>query len=151
MYKGLLGISPSGAITFVSQLYDGSISDKEIVSRCGLLTPELWETDDSIMADKGFLIEELLKPIHVRLNIPAFLGHKSQLDENEVNESQKIARVRIHVERAIERIKRYRQLKNIIPLSLHGSINQLWTVTCLLCNFMSPLIKEQADFLQNEE
>ena len=95
------------------------------------------------MADKGFDIEELIKPIGVQLNIPAFLGDKSQLDVNEVNESQKIARVRIHVERAIERIKRYRQLKNIIPLSLHGSINQLWTVACLLCNFMLPLIKEE--------
>ena len=31
-YKGLVGISPSGAITFVSQLYPGSISDKEIVA-----------------------------------------------------------------------------------------------------------------------
>ena len=30
-YKGLLGVAPSGGITFISQLYDGSISDKEIV------------------------------------------------------------------------------------------------------------------------
>ena len=30
-YKELIGIAPSGSITFISQLYDGSISDKEIV------------------------------------------------------------------------------------------------------------------------
>lgn len=35
--KGLVGISPSGAITFVSQLYTGNISDREIVPRSGLL------------------------------------------------------------------------------------------------------------------
>jgi len=29
--KGLVGIAPSGAITFLSQLYSGSISDREIV------------------------------------------------------------------------------------------------------------------------
>ena len=29
--KALVGISPSGALTYVSQLYTGSISDKEIV------------------------------------------------------------------------------------------------------------------------
>lgn len=29
--KGLVGISPGGAITFVSQLYSGSIFDKEIL------------------------------------------------------------------------------------------------------------------------
>ena len=36
-YKGLFGVSPSGSITFVSQLYDGSISDKEIVRKSGIL------------------------------------------------------------------------------------------------------------------
>ena len=35
--KGLIGISPGGAITFISQLYTGSISDREIVIRSGLL------------------------------------------------------------------------------------------------------------------
>ena len=34
-YKGLVGISPSGTITFVSKLYTGSISDKEIVGNRG--------------------------------------------------------------------------------------------------------------------
>jgi len=36
--KGLVGISPSGAIIFVSQLYTGSISDRQIVLRSGLLS-----------------------------------------------------------------------------------------------------------------
>ena len=36
-YKGLVGIAPSGGITFISELYDGSISDVEIVQRCGIL------------------------------------------------------------------------------------------------------------------
>ena len=35
--KGLIGIAPSGAITFISQLYTGSISDREIVIRSGYL------------------------------------------------------------------------------------------------------------------
>ena len=42
-YKGLIGIAPSGAITFVSQLYEGSISDQEIVKRSGFLNQILWE------------------------------------------------------------------------------------------------------------
>ena len=41
-YKGLVRISPSGSITFISQLFDGSIPDKEIVSRSGFLDPSLW-------------------------------------------------------------------------------------------------------------
>ena len=77
------------------------------------------------------------------LNIPAFLGGRNQLTKNEEIESQTIASVRIHVERDIQRFKQFRQLSNIVPLILHGSINQIWTaVGSLLCNFMDPLIKE---------
>ena len=36
-YEGLIGISPSGAITFISNLYPGSISDKELTRRSGIL------------------------------------------------------------------------------------------------------------------
>ena len=140
-YKGLIGIAPSGAITFVSQLYEGSISDQEIVKRSGFLQQILWEKNDSVMADRGFKIEEDLKPLGVNLNIPSFLEGRDQLSEREVIESQAIASVRIHVERAIERVKRFRQIRNEIPLTLHGSVNQIWTVACLLCNFMSPLIQ----------
>ena len=141
-YKALLGIAPSGAITFVSQLYEGSISDKEIVKRCGILNEKLWQNGDSIMADRGFTIEEELKPLNVSLNIPSFLHQRDQLSESEAKTSQTIASVRIHVERAIQRVKKFRQLKNEIPLSLHGTVNQIWTVACLLCNFMPPLIQK---------
>ena len=36
-YKGLVGITPDGSISFVSQLFDGSISDKAIVKQSGFL------------------------------------------------------------------------------------------------------------------
>ena len=95
------------------------------------------------MADRGFNIENLLKPLGVSLNIPALLHGREQLTNEEVTENQTIASVRIHVERAIQRIKKFRQICNEIPLVLHGSINQIWTVRCLLCNFMPPLIKQK--------
>ena len=136
-YKALVGISPSGAVTFVSQLYPGSLSDKEIVSRCGVLHPGLWEKGDSVMADRGFTIQELLDPLGVKVNIPAFLDGKEQLDKEDVM-SQTISSVRIHVERIIARIKKFKVLKNEIPLNLNGIIYQIWTVACLLCNFMDP-------------
>ena len=49
--KGLVGISPGRAVTFVSQLYTGSISDREIVRRSGLLDLP-FQGKDSVMADK---------------------------------------------------------------------------------------------------
>ena len=104
-YKGLVGIAPSGAITFISQLYDGSISDKEIVRQSGFLQEHFWDKDDSVMADRGFTIEDDLKPFKVKLNIPSFLNGQDQISHKEVTESQAIASVRIHVERASEESK----------------------------------------------
>ena len=87
-------------------------------------------------------LKKQLEPLGVSLNIPSFLARKDQLSQEEVTESQTIAAVRIHVERAIQRIKYFRQIRNEIPLTMHGSINQIWIVLCLHCNFMSPVIKQ---------
>ena len=54
--KCLVGIAPHGAVTFVSSLFQGSISDKEITRRSGILS--LIEEGDEVMADKGFLIQD---------------------------------------------------------------------------------------------
>ena len=51
-FNGLIGICPTEAVTFISQLYVGSISDQALTCDCGIL--ELIEPGDSIMADKGF-------------------------------------------------------------------------------------------------
>ena len=141
-YKGLVGIAPSGAITFVSELFDGSISDQQIVRRSGFLQNQWNSGKDSVMADRGFTVADDLSPLGVSLNIPCFLEGRDQLTAAEVKESQTIASVRIHVERAIQRIKKFRVLRNEIPLTLHGSINQIWTVCCLLTNSMPPLIQK---------
>ena len=58
--KGLVGISPSGMITFISHLYGGHVSDKAITQSCGLI--DLLEAGDVVMADKGFDTQDLLVP-----------------------------------------------------------------------------------------
>ena len=78
-YKGLIVVSPSGSITFVSELYDGSISDKEIVIKSGILKKELWSPGESVMADRGFIIESDLKQLIADLNIPFFVGGRAEL------------------------------------------------------------------------
>ena len=104
-FKALVGISPDGAITFVSSLYPGCISDKELTRKSSIL--DLLEERDSVMADRGFEIEEDLMFIGVRLNIPPFLRGKEQLSENELVSTRRIASLRTHVERAMERIKNF--------------------------------------------
>ena len=62
-YKALVGISPSGAVIFVSDLYPGSISDKELTRKSGLL--HLLQKGDSVKADRGFDIQDDLTPLGV--------------------------------------------------------------------------------------
>ena len=60
-FKGLVGI----VITFVSPLFSGSISDKSLTRKSGVL--DLLEEGDSVMADRGFDIEEDLLLLGVKL------------------------------------------------------------------------------------
>ena len=138
-FKGLIGISPSGHITFISQLYAGCISDGEITVRSGLLKLP-FSAGDVFMADKGLNITDLLEPMSVRLNIPPFVGCRSQQNRSEVIATQEIASERIHVERAINKIKNLQIFNQVIPLSLHGSLNQMWTVRAMLTNLPNPII-----------
>lgn len=124
-------------MSFISKLYTGSISDREIVKRCGIL--KLLEDGDGVMADKGFTIEDLLSPLNCSLNIPPFLSEKVQFSKEDVERTQKIAKLRIHVERAIRRVKENHLFDAVIPLSLASSINQIWSVCCMLSNFKGPL------------
>ena len=136
--KGLVGIAPHGAVTFVSSLYTGSISDKEITRCSGIL--DLLEANDSVMADKGFDIEKLLSSKGVELNLPPFLESRGQFPINQIHDTKTIAKLRIHVERAIRRIKEFHIFDSEIPMNMLGSVNQIYTVVCLLTNFQGPLI-----------
>ena len=90
------------------------------------------------MTDRGFTIQNELAPLNAELSIPSFLGGRSQLTEAVVKESQTI-----HAERAITRIKKFKAL-NYIPLTLHGFVNLIWTVSCILSNFLPGIIMQKS-------
>ena len=138
--KCLIGIAPHGVVTFVSSLYTGCISDVELFKLCGLLN--LLDENDDVMADKGFTIKSLLQSKQVTLNIPAFLSAKRQFSPSEVSETERIASLRIHIERVNRRIKEFHFFDSPVPLNLLGSVNQLWTVCTLLTNFQGPIVKK---------
>ncbi len=89
----------------------------------------LLEAGDSVMADKGFDIEDLI-PIGAKLNIPPFLRGKTQFDAKELIETRRIASLRIHVERAMERIKNFHIFDRTLPVSLTDIADRMF---CLLC------------------
>ena len=112
-YKGLVGISPSGTVVFVSDLFPGFISNKELTQRCGILN--LLESVDSVMADRGFDIEEDLVLLAVKLNIPLFLRGKAQLSAKEQVKTRTTASLCIHVESAMKQRKKLPHFDKLLP------------------------------------
>ncbi|XP_014823234.1 PREDICTED: uncharacterized protein LOC106903763 [Poecilia mexicana] len=133
--KGLIGVAPCGLVTFISALYTGCISDKDITKISGILP--LLEPADEVMADEGFLIQDLLHKVGAKLTIPPF-RHPGQFSKKETEETQTIARLQIIAERAIARVKRYHIWDSPVPLTLIGSVNQIWHNCCVLANYQGP-------------
>ena len=88
------------------------------------------------------MIEDLL-PSGVGLNIPPFLGSQGQMSAEDVVTTQSIASLRIHVERAINKIKNFKIWNGVVPLNLFGIVNQMWTVCAVLCNLQKPIVCEK--------
>ena len=144
-YKTLVGITPSGAFSFVSKLWGGNTSDRYITERSGFL--DLVKPGDEIMADRGFPIRDLLLERRAKLVIPPFTkkckwGKGKRLTSSDVIKTKNIARLRIHVERAIGRMKNFKILSTTMPLNLKPVANQILTVCAFLCNFQKPLVKK---------
>ena len=138
--KFLVACTPNGGICYISPVYVGSISDVELTRRSGFLTKLEDKPGISIMADRGFTIKDMLKDLGIDLNIPPFLEGRRQLPSTEVEAGRKIASVRIHVERAIGRIKCFGILKGTIPISLARLTNHIVYVCAFLTNFGPALV-----------
>ena len=92
-FKVIVGVAPNAVITYVSKLYPGSISDKEIVKQSGLMNH--MASGDLIFADKGFLIQDIV-PEGVSVNIPPFLQN-GKFTSSEIRATTNIAKCRIHI------------------------------------------------------
>ncbi|XP_065293901.1 uncharacterized protein [Dermacentor albipictus] len=138
-YKVLLGCTPDGYIAYVSRLWGGSVSDKTMLQCSGLL--DRMDPGDAIMVDKGFTFPYL--PPGITVFRPPFREqHESQMTPEAVERTRRIACARVHVERAIGRIKTFQILSKPFPISMIDIAEQVFRVCCFLCNFKRPLIKD---------
>ncbi|XP_052221056.1 uncharacterized protein LOC127837749 [Dreissena polymorpha] len=138
--KFLVAIAPNGYIMFVSKAYGGRASDNFITKSSGFL--EYLLPGDEVMADRGFTIGEELCARQVKLNIPAFMKGRTQLSAQETIASRRIASVRIHVERAINRLKCFRILSTTLNIKSTTKLDKKMRVIAALCNLQGSLIRE---------
>lgn len=144
--KALVSVDSRGSFNFISMLFSGSVSDKEITSKSGLLTQlrdlvacGKLRDGDGIMVDKGFRIQKEIEELGLKLWIPPFATSGKQMEPAAVSKTKKIARHRVVVENAIGRAKKFKIIDQKIEMSLFPSVNQIFFVCCFLTNFMCPL------------
>ena len=139
-FKFLVAINACAAVVYVSRGWGGRTSDKYITANSVDFIATL--EGDEVMADRGFDISDILGDRGVKVTIPDFKGQgRSQLKKVEGQRSEKIAEARIHVERAIQRIKTYNILNRQIRLSMAHLAEQIFTVCAYLVNFQPPILK----------
>ncbi|XP_061111886.1 uncharacterized protein LOC133137570 [Conger conger] len=137
--KYLVAVAPNGLIMFISDAYVGRSSDKYITMDSGFL--DYLRVGDEVMADQGFTIRDLLHERKVRLNIPAFTHKCGQLTNEEVTRTRRVANVRIHVERAIRRLKVFKILSQTVPISMTPRLDKILTICAGLVNLRGRLIR----------
>ncbi|GFT23885.1 THAP-type domain-containing protein [Trichonephila clavipes] len=138
-FKGMIGITPNGAISFISELFTGSISDKEVFIRSKLM--DRLEPNDVVIADKGFLIANELEKIGCKLYRPIFLEDKTQFDISEMVSNCQLSKKRVTVERAISKIKIFKYFQGVLPYHSFHNANKVFFIACMLCNFHKPLMQ----------
>jgi hypothetical protein len=95
------------------------------------------------MADKGFTIGSELKELGLSLNIPPFSASGSQMSAADSYKNQKIAKLRVHIERLIAKVKTFQILSNTIPTYLFQSINKILSVCCSLTLFQDTFVTDK--------
>jgi len=139
--KILVGCIPSGFISFRSKCFGGRATDSQITIESGILN--LLEENDQILADKGFpQVKNKLddKGKNVLLVMPPFLKNGT-FSEEEVEETYRVASIRIHIEHIMQRLRTYHIL-NKFTLNMLPYCDDIITMCYVLVNLQPPIIAD---------
>ena len=87
--KVLVGSSPGGLVSYCSDAYGGAASDRQIVERSSLA--QMCDPGDSLMADKGFNVQDLFENVDVKINIPSFFKKNNRISNKQLKSDRQIA------------------------------------------------------------
>ena len=141
VFYSKVSITPAGAVSFVSSGYGGLASDRFIFEDCGVI--DKFSINSSCMVDRGFVVQDLLLSKGVKVYMPPFTKSQSRFTKRKVRMGQLVAKARIHVERAIQRIKRFRIFKTEVPLTMADILDDSVVVCAALTNLMPSLIRKK--------
>lgn len=142
--KTMIGCTPRGLVSFVSESYGGSASDRQIIERSALLNGDMFSPNDSIMADRGILVQDLFDNQDVFVNTPTMLKGKSQLEPTDVIRDRRIASKRIHVERVIGLGKTFKIRRKELPASKRVFGSRIVNMCHVLSHFRKAIVNRLA-------
>lgn len=142
-YKGthtakILVSEISGGLIYVSPAYGGKVSDTFVMKESRLLQKCISGVD-AVMVGKGFLIDNLCEAHNIKMIRPLFLKGQRQLSEQAAQRNQSIASARVHIERAIQRMKLFKILRHRFPLDLIPYMDDIVAIIAGIVNLSKPL------------
>lgn len=132
--KVLIGISPSGVITFVSEAFGGRISDKYIFMYSKIL--ENREQGDAVMVHKDVSVQDECTRAGIQLIQPP-------LTPTECEQENAIAKARILVEGIMQKIKGFQILDNEISLTFLEPLDKIIKIVCAVVNLSEPILSDR--------
>ncbi|KAL5011040.1 hypothetical protein ScPMuIL_013345 [Solemya velum] len=140
--KVLVGCTPGGAVSYISDAYGGSVSDRQIVERSAMMN--MCDPGDSIMSDKGFNVQDLFAHQDVAINIPTFFKKKNRMCGKTVLRDRKISSKSVHIERIIGLAKTFRILKEPLKATETKLASEITFICFMLCNFRRCIVPGHA-------
>ena len=145
-FRFLVGNTPTRFISFLCSCYEGRTNDKFIHRDSGFY--DLLERDDKVTVRRRFQIQENLLLHFCRLVVPPGAGVQSQMTKSEVKKTKEVTNLQIHVKRAINRIKCFRNFKGTIPVTMIPHVDDIILTCAELCNLKPNFIKTKEKDLQ---
>ncbi|KAI5636787.1 DDE superfamily endonuclease domain-containing protein [Phthorimaea operculella] len=143
--KYLISITPDGFINFISEGYGGRASDSIIFEDCGIL--QALPKGAAVLADRGFKnVGYLLQKHGHSLIRPPSVSAQVIPTKREIMETKKIAAIRIHVERAIGRLRTFGFLlpHACVDCEQIDLLDYIVITACGIVNLQSPLFSQDS-------
>jgi hypothetical protein len=140
--KNPIGCTPGGLTSYVYPSYGGSASDRQIIERSEMM--RACDPEDSIMADKGFNVQDLFATSNVTINIPTFFKKNNRISGKTVMKDRRIASKRVHVERIIGLAKTYKILAHPMTGPETNMASRITFVCFMLCTFRTCIVPKTA-------
>lgn len=116
----------------------------QILEHSSLLLARELDNNDSIMADRGMMVQVLFACQNVFVNTPTMLKGKSELNPQDVVKDRWCFSKRVHVKRLIGLAKKNKILTKPLPHDIIKYADEIVFVCFVMCNFKPNIIGRNA-------